>query len=162
MSVLHRGALLLSSLLLAACGPPDALVSVSFRGSPPLALEMVTAQASDGQRSWTWTPDDFRATTEHPAPTTPERSTPTSGMLQLSISLDDHGTPVASGEIAIELRRDWRWNVDIVTATTDPRLQCFGCIGSKAFSLAPAYRAAGRDSLWLVWGGNSIRNPVVY
>jgi hypothetical protein len=52
--------------------------------------------------------------------------------------------------------------VDLIHQTTNPDEACFGCVGSQVFPLAPAYRATGRDSLWVVWGGNSISDPVIY
>jgi hypothetical protein len=46
--------------------------------------------------------------------------------------------------------------------STNPTRLCFGCIGARAFPLAAAYQRTERDSVWLIWGGNYIRNPVIY
>lgn len=48
------------------------------------------------------------------------------------------------------------------SATTDPKFECFGCLGSQAFPLIAEYQAPDRDSIWVVWGGNSISDPVIY
>lgn len=50
----------------------------------------------------------------------------------------------------------------VFSRTVDPIRQCFGCFGSVAFDLLPAYRTVDHDSIWVVWGGNSISNPVTY
>ncbi|MEO8564029.1 MAG: hypothetical protein ABI601_18255 [bacterium] len=44
----------------------------------------------------------------------------------------------------------------------DPTRYCFGCLGARAFPLAAEYRRSTNDSVWVVWGGNSFKNPVIY
>jgi hypothetical protein len=44
----------------------------------------------------------------------------------------------------------------------NPTRGCFGCMGVQAFPLAAPYQRTRSDSVWLVWGGNSIRNPAIY
>jgi hypothetical protein len=146
---------------LAACGP-DARLSVSARLLPPLTLDMLTVTVRDGQRVWEWHGRDFRSTSENGTPHTPEVNTRTDGEAEVRFRLATAEQVLSEGAIVLPLRKDWGWGVDIQLATADPRLQCFGCVGSRAFVLAPAFRPANRDSIWLVWGGNSISNPVVY
>ena len=69
---------------------------------------------------------------------------------------------LSAGTVTLPLRRDWRWNVSVQSATTDPKFECFGCLGSQAFPLIAEYQAPDRDSIWVVWGGNSISAPVIY
>ena len=144
------------------CAGDDSLVSVAYRAGPSLTLPMLTITVQDGDRRWTWSAADFPGPQSAPTPTTPERSTRSAGALELTYRFADAAGTVSTGSIALPLRPDWRWGVDLIAATTDPRVGCFGCSGSRAFPIAPAYRSPGRDSLWVVWGGNSISNPVIY
>ena len=66
------------------------------------------------------------------------------------------------GSVRLDLRRDWIWGVEIRIDSLDPTRECFGCAGSRSFPLAREYQRSVRDSVWMVWGGNSIRNPVIY
>ena len=155
---------LLAAVLFPACSneASDARLSARFSASAPLSLAMVTVDVTDGTHQWQWTGSDFVATASSPTPQTPEHATRNAGTLQLRVQLSDGSVVVADGEVTLDLRSDWRWTIDIMTSTTDPRSVCFGCVGSRSVALPSAYRAAGRDSLWVVWGGNSIRNPVIY
>ena len=161
LSRLHLISLGAFLVAVGACGP-DARLSVSAPVPPPLTLDMLTVTVRDGQRVWEWHGSDFRTTSGNATPHTPEIATRTSGDAEVRFRLQAGEEVVSEGAIILPLRQDWRWGVDIHSATTDPKLQCFGCVGSRAFALAPAYRSVNRDSIWLVWGGNSISNPVVY
>jgi hypothetical protein len=57
---------------------------------------------------------------------------------------------------------DWGYAFTIRVDSLDPTRYCFGCLGAHAFPLAAQYRRTVRDSVWVVWGGNSFKNPVVY
>jgi hypothetical protein len=144
-----------------ACSP-DARISFSTRVGGPLAGAALTVTVEDGARRWTWTGDDFRTRTSSGAPTSPSISTPTSGTAQVTFELRDGNAVISSGTVSIPLQGDWAWNLDLIASTDDPMLRCFGCQGSQAFPLAEAWRAEGQDSIWVVWGGNSISDPVVY
>jgi hypothetical protein len=97
-----------------------------------------------------------------PTPTTAEEGTGTSGNAQVSFQLEDAGEVVSQGSITLPLQSDWRWGVTLMAAMIDPREGCLGCMGSKGFPLRESYRAADKDSIWLVWGGNSFSNPGIY
>jgi hypothetical protein len=164
LSIVSSRIWVLGSLLVGAggCGP-DARLSISVPlMPPPLALEMLTVTVREGHRTWQWHGDDFRSTRENATPHTPEIPTGTRGEVEVRFRLQTGDQILSEGTVALPLREDWRWGVDIRAATTDPRLECFGCVGSRAFSLAAAFRPVNRDSIWVVWGGNSISNPVVY
>lgn len=162
-SISSRRLTVLGAFLLAAggCGP-DARLSVSAPLVPPLALGMLTVTVRDGHRMWQWDGDDFRATRDNATPHTPEVPTRTRGEAEVNFRLRTTDAIVSQGTVTLPLREDWQWSVSIHPATRDPKLECFGCVGSRAFPLAPAARPAGRDSIWLVWGGNYISNPVIY
>ena len=94
---------------------------------------------------------------------TREFDTPASGAARVSfVMVLPDGREVSSGDATVNLRGDWVWDFDLMASTADPKKQCFGCYGSKSFPLPADLRTTGRDSVWLVWGGNSIKNPVVY
>ncbi len=138
-------------------------ISASATLSPPLSVAMLTVTVIDGNRQVTWTGSDFRPRTSNATPTTPEWGLQSDGgEIVVDFRLDSAGVALSQGSIQLPRRSDWRWGVTIVGSTADPRLGCFGCVGSKAFALSSGYRTVGHDSAWVVWGGNSISNPVTY
>jgi hypothetical protein len=153
-----RGAALLlpAALLLSGCDKAAARLSAVARLDPPLTIQMLTVTARDEKHGWTWHPSDFHSSIEWPTPTTKERATHTRGEIEVAFRLQTAGVTVSEGAVRLPLRSDWRWGVQVVSATSDPKEACFGCTGSKAFALAPEYRGPLRDSVWLIWGGDSI------
>ena len=70
---------------------------------------------------------------------------------------------ISKGEISIPLKKDWIWSVDVHHSSMNPMLVCFGCFGSKSFPiLDSAYINNDTDSIFVVYGGNSISNPEIY
>jgi hypothetical protein len=155
-----RALLSLMALVLASCNK-DSKISAVARLDPPLAFRMLTMTVRDDTREWTWRGSDFHSSLEWPTPTTTERDTRTRGDIEIAFRLEAGGKTVSEGRVVLPLRPDWRWGVQVVSATSDPVEACFGCSGSKAFPLAPEYRGPERDSVWLIWGGNSIMEPAV-
>lgn len=89
--------------------------------------------------------------------------TPTRGTLTIDVVLARPGEPaLATASMALDIRRDWVWGVDIILTDTDPTEGCFGCIGHVAVAVPDALTPEVADSLYVVWGGNAIRDPVVY
>jgi len=148
-------------LLLVGCGD-SARISAEARLGAPLDVAMLSVTVRDGGRAWTWRGSDFHTTTTRPTPTTEERDTHTSGNAEVSFRLEEAGVVLSEGSVTLPLRAAWRWSVSVMAQTTDPRQGCFGCVGATAFPLAESHRAPERDSIWVVWGGNSISDPVVY
>jgi len=149
------------AVLLLGCGE-EARISATAVLPSPLALDMLTVTVQDRGRTIEWTGDDFQASPSA-TPTTTEVETSTSGpALEVAFRLESDGVVLASGSATLPRKSDWSWNVTVDAATDDPRLSCFGCVGSQAFPLAESFRAPGRDSVWLVWGGNSISDPAIY
>lgn len=144
-----------------ACGP-DARISGTASLAPPLTLDMLTMTVRDGARTWVFHGSDFQLRSGNGTPTTPTVSTRTRGQIQISYELQASGQRLSQGVVVLPLREDWEWGVNIQVATADPTSLCLGCAGSRAFTLAPAFRPPGRDSIWMVWGGNSISHPVIY
>jgi hypothetical protein len=148
-------------LLLVGCGD-SAKISAEARLGAPLDVAMLSVTVRDRDRGWTWQGNDFHSTQTQPTPTTDERDTHTNGSAEVSFRLEESGAVLSEGSVSLPLRADWRWGVSVIAQTIDPREGCFGCVGSMAFPLAPSHRAPDRDSIWVVWGGNSISDPVVY
>jgi hypothetical protein len=148
--------------LVLACSHEDSKISAVARLDPPLTVRMLTVSVRDDSREWTWRGSDFHSSLEWPTPTTTERDTRTRGEIDIAFRLDARGTTVSEGRVKLPLRPDWRWGVQVVSATLNPADACSDCSGSKAFPLAPEYRGPERDSVWLIWGGKSIREPAVY
>jgi hypothetical protein len=154
--------LALFAAVLSGCGD-ESRIRVSAVLPPPLSAVMLSVTVRDGERVIRWDGADFQPELPVGTPATPEVEIATSGPdLTLTYRLESEAGLLSAGSVTLPRRSDWRWHVTISAATTDPALLCFGCVGSHAFGLPEAFRVPERDSIWVVWGGNSISNPVVY
>jgi hypothetical protein len=89
--------------------------------------------------------------------------TPGSGMIGVHVALKDpDGTVLAQTDVGLAIRSDWVWEVSIHLADGDPMETCFGCIGHETVPVPADLIPDAPDSLYVVWGGNWISNPVVY
>lgn len=89
--------------------------------------------------------------------------TPSQGTLHVVARLRSAGgEELAVGSAELDLRRDWVWSMDIWLGDGNPTETCLGCMGVLAFPVPESLIPEVTDSLFLVWGGNSISNPVVY
>ena len=153
----------LVAVLIAGCDNSEARVAINASLPAPLEPGMLTVKVDDGLHSVTLTGSDFQLAggDQYNGPSV---ATANHGTMVVSYTLATTGSPtsVSSGSIELPLRNDWIYGVDIRADTADPRRLCLGCSGSKAFSLAPEFRSARADSVFLVWGGNSISHPVIY
>jgi hypothetical protein len=158
LMIAFRCLLPLVALVLSGCSE-DSKISAVARLDPPLTVGMLTMTARDESRGWTWRGMDFHSSLEWPTPTTRERDTRTSGDIEIAFRLEAKGATVSEGSVVLPLRPDWRWGVQVVSATSNPLEACTGCVGSKAFPLAREFRGPERDSVWLLWGGGSMSEP---
>ncbi|HEY9226489.1 MAG TPA: hypothetical protein VIP11_07585 [Gemmatimonadaceae bacterium] len=141
-------------LLAAACAKNDARVSVRYHEVTSLPLDLLTVTVDDGRAVRTLRGVEVRDGREV--------DTRNSGTLLVRFRFAS-GDPAASeGTIELPLRSDWAYGVQIFVDSLDPRIGCFGCQGSRGFPLAASHRRTAKDSVWVIWGGNSISNPVVY
>ena len=149
-------------LLLGACGD-EAKINISAVLAAPLTVEMLEVTVRDGGRLIHWSGSDFRPRSGNATPSTEEVEISTSGPdLELTYRLQSAGTEISSGSVTLPRKSDWQWGVTVFSATTDPQENCFGCIGSQVFPLIEAFRPPQQDSIWVVWGGNSIDDPAIY
>ena len=154
------------------------LASVLLAGTGCGLLKEATAEVTDTPRS-NLPASAFRVVIDDGGPTrtfrgvdmpakygttlaTPTFSTATSGTLSITYTLEISNSVVSEGLVTLPLRDDWTWGARIEVDSLDPKRLCMGCFGSKSFPLAAAYRRVPADSVWVTWGGNSIKNPVVY
>ncbi|QJR37594.1 hypothetical protein [Gemmatimonas groenlandica] len=144
---------------LAACGADDeALISVSYRSDAIVPRTQTTVILSDGTRRYVITGAELRPADGIAI----MRPTAMSGEAKANVSMSDAQGVIATGQLELPLMSDWVWGVEIHVDSVNPSRLCFGCVGSRSFPLRPGVGRTVRDSLWLTWGGNSIRNPVVY
>lgn len=156
-------ALLLTACVVAAaaCGGEESRVQFSVQGDVDVLRPLLTVTATAGD--WALVVDGDEIATDGSPTRSPEFDTPGSGTLTVEAVLREPGGPtLADGSIELELREDWVWGVDLHLADTDPAAMCFGCLGSAAFPVPDTLTGDPRDSLFIVWGGNSISDPVVY
>ncbi len=136
-------------------------VRLSLQGNPQLLREVIQVQLTASNWTKTLKGTDFQQG-ESPN-STKAFETPRSGSLRVDVTLRDSANGhVNSASITLDLRSDWRWGVDIFLSDKNPLEGCFGCLGAKAFPVDSFYQSTPLDSLYIVWGGNSIKHPVVY
>ena len=145
-----------------ACGNGDqASVSYTFFEEPGFSADLVVLEFSDGKLTRRLTGDDFAAGAGSRRDTR-DFETRTTGELVTSFWLLQGSDTLSSGELRIDLRSDWAWNISFFRADENPSGTCFGCVGATPYELEAEAQTAPTDSLWLVWGGNSISDPVVF
>lgn len=116
----------------------------------------------DGKRTRTLERGDFSAAGDVQFDAGPFE-TATSGTLHLACSLlDEGGHSRATQAVALPLRSDWRYSVDCTVGPLNPYRTCFGCLGFEVLPLRAQQGYEAGDSLFVVWGGNSISSPVIY
>lgn len=153
------GFALLSLAAFAGCAPDEARVSVRYAPRSDLgSLQPAVAVKAPGLNRALSLAELGATTTAGPF----EFATPMSGQLDVEFTLSDHGAAVANGSVRVDLRPDWAWGFRILVDSANPTRLCFGCEGARAFPLAESHRRSAVDSVWIVWGGNSIKHPVVY
>lgn len=150
------------AVAIVGCGD-EARISASAVLPPPLAPQMLTVTVRDRDHVIEWNGAAFRVTPANGTLSTPEEEIGLSGPdLEVGFRLENAGALLSTGTVLLPRRRDWRWHVTVEAATTNPQLECFGCLGSQVFPLNAGFQSPGRDSIWVVWGGNSISDPVTY
>ncbi len=162
----YRFALLFLGLL-SACSFLTDEAKVRFVYQPGMnsyiTANMFIISASDGRTTWEVDGSDFATADGWEAPHTPYYNTRRSSTLTIDFALNGpQGELISEGIVSLPLRSDWAWSIDFHPAAVNPYEFCFGCSGYRAFSLAEAYRDTVTDSLYVIWGGNSIKNPVIY
>lgn len=146
----------------AACGTDDhSRVSFTFFEEEGFSTDLLVLEFSDGRRGRQLTGDDFGGATSGRRDAG-AFATGTAGELTTSFWVIQDPDTLSSGELRLDLRPDWEWNISIFRADRDPSETCFGCVGAAAYELGAALQTAPADSVWLVWGGNSISDPVVF
>lgn len=150
-------------------GDEHAEVQFAISRSGLLAENTLALRARDGERTLTISNTDFgpkeQITTGY---ATPAYETATQGALEVAFDLrTQSGQPISAGRFAVDLRKDWRWSVILWadSAEANPTEGCFGCSGYHAFAIDQSLlddSAAGKDSVYVVLGGNYISEPVIY
>ncbi len=132
--------------------------------SSHITVDMFIISASDGHTTWDIDGSDFMTSDGLDAPHTPYYKTMRSGTLTIdfTIASPQGGEPISEGSVSLPLRSDWAWSISFHPSSVNPYEFCFGCSGYESFSLAETYRDTVADSLYVIWGGNSIKNPVIY
>jgi len=148
---------------LLACSGDEARVQIAFWARDPLTIGMLNVRVQDGRHAYVLGREDFRDRRGVPFYDSPDLSTATRGTLRVGYALiASNGDTASVGDIELLLRPDWRWGIDIIPDSADPMQPCFGCQGSRGFRLSPTFRGPRVDSVFVLWGGNSIKKPVVY
>ena len=84
------------------------------------------------------------------------------GFFLISFQLIKYDKIVSTGTLKLPLEKDWNMRVDFFIKDNNPINGCFGCRGYKVFPIEEEFRKSANDSLYVIWGGNYIANPVIY
>ncbi|MFH1006082.1 MAG: hypothetical protein V1800_01105 [Candidatus Latescibacterota bacterium] len=155
-------ALLMVCILGSGCSEDRALARVKLYDDTLLTKEMVVITIDDGQSKWRFGSSSLHSNSG--GWSTPEIETRKEGTLLVDYQFkDSEGVVVSTGQVKLGLRRDWRWGIDVFHSDQNPYHMCMGCFGYESFPIMiPAYVTSDSDSVFVIWGGNSISNPVVY
>jgi hypothetical protein len=154
-------------MILGSCSDvPSSKVRVSLDKDTLIVPSMLHVRLDDDHLVWEFGPDDFgpdpKYTGQWYGPKVP---TANSGTLDFEFHLNGpDGAIVSSGAVSMPLKRDWQWSVGLHRKAGREWFEgCFGCFGIEAFPILDnTYAASDSDSIYVVWGGNYISNPVVY
>jgi hypothetical protein len=136
-------------------------VQLSLQGNSEILRQAINLDIMTSEWRKVLTGNDFAApgAPNHTQPFT----TPKSGKLQVQFTLTDStGDHLSSGVVSLDIRVDWRWSVDFVLSSQNPFNGCFGCLGYTSFPVDSVFQKGVKDSLYVIWGGNSIKHPVIY
>ena len=145
------------SLLVLACGRSDdkSEVQVSLYGDPTTLLRGIEVRLEAPGFLKTLHGSDFTSSR------TERIATPRTGTLLATVTVRDSlGTVLSSGNLSFNIRSDWIWFIDVWFAQPNPLGTCFGCMGAKAFPISVPKTPP--DTMFLVWAGNSIKNPGIF
>ncbi len=142
---------------LAACDE-EAQISAAYRSDALVPRAQTSVTLADGRRRYVVEGAALLPVGGKDSP----RPTGTSGEATIDIAMRDAQGAIATGRVTLALKPDWIWGVELHVDSSNPSRYCFGCLGSRSFPLRVGVGRTMRDSLWVTWGGNSIRNPVVY
>lgn len=140
-------------LAVSSCVNDNALINVRNSAAGALPSESITVVLTAPGYHRILTPDELGGA---------DIPTPTSGSITISYELQSGTVSASTGALALSVARDRVLGVTISLDSIDPMAGCFGCVGSRSFPLASAFRRAPKDSIWIVWGSNSISKPVVF
>lgn len=168
-------ALSLLAVAVAACSPAPPLATpaadprenaeVEFRVAHNVELRpghAIEVTYGDGRQVRTLTPDDLTTIQKGHTIAGPFQ-TATNGDLEVTgVLVDRDGAELAKGTVELPLEPDRRYGVWVIIGSGDPTTGCMGCAGSLSFPIDPAAGYTPAVSLAIVWGTNSISNPVVY
>jgi len=156
--------LLLSVVLFTGCGSDDeALIGIHLV-QPTYTLDNIVITAKDRFITHTLNEDDFNL--NGATYNSKKIRTMKSGELELDFAIYD-GTsrqvePDVEGTITLDLKPDWAWSVDFVISDMNPFNYCMGCSGYESYVLPETLKRNENDTLFVIWGGNSIKHPVIY
>ncbi len=128
--------------------------SSAYEGKLPIKITF----SSPGQTK-TLTTSDFSDSKSYIGP----YKTATSGTLQLTVQmLDTNDKAVTSEIVKLPLKSDWKYYIKVAVGPENPIYTCFICQDSKAFAIDSKLNFPETDSLFIVWSGNSISNPILF
>lgn len=125
-----------------------------------------SARVDDGKRTRVLDRTDFTSDNGRRYSAGPVRTAP-AGTARVTCILSETGgagstTAGTQATVALDLRGDFQYGVDCVVAEENPYRDCLGCFGYRATPLVPELGLSPSDSLFVLWGGNALSDPVDY
>lgn len=127
-----------------------------------------TITVEDGSSVRRITREDFE-TTGGSSLRTDRFETAAAGSLRVSFTVANPDEErITEGDVALDLRETWYWSFVLFadSASADPLRGCLGCFGYRSFPINKAALEqeypSSPDSVYVVWSGNRIDNPVTY
>jgi hypothetical protein len=162
---LNQLGFVLAAILLGGVGcglGKEARAAVTYTPPPNLPASAFRTTINDGRATRTFRGAEMIPPYGSTMLSTPTIGTETSGTLTITYALEISNAIVSEGFVTQTLRDDWIWAANVEVDSVNPMRYCMGCWGTKSFPLAAAYRRVPADSVWVTWGGNYIKNPVIY
>lgn len=161
MNVKKYLSLFLISIIIGCSSDDSSELRLSIQGNTSILRRAIRVEMTAGGWNKTLYGADFNSLDSQVH--TKSFVTPTSGSILIRFTLSDSiRGQLDFGTITLDAKPDWRWSVDFVLSSGNPFYSCFGCIGYSAFSVDSIFQTSNQDSLFIIWGGNSIKNPVIF
>ena len=128
---------------------PDILISINY---------------TDNKYSYKFSENDFISGKGYGELHTITVASDTKGKSIIDFKISKLNETLASGILSVQLKNDWarRVGFDIGNYNFIPNSSFGGRTGYVSYPVLGKFKTSRNDSLYIIWGGNSISRPVIY
>lgn len=127
------------------------VINYSFQ---PQGFEGLTLQVQQGDKVWHFAAEDFRRTGSNQTPHAGPIAIRDNAPFAVAAEFQRGDDTIASGDVSISGKDDFRWFVAVYLGDQDPTVGCFHCTGSKRFEIPAEKRRSPGEAFWITWGGS--------